>query len=130
MDTGDKDKEKDKPKPRVTADKEVASACADPDAPWVTRSGRLFQQTGKNTKSVHYTPDLSLNEALNKADRFLAGISLGDSGSKPSSSVSLIDDAMDENAIPLDNSTPNQSMEAEALAAGLIQELVSDVGNG
>ena len=65
MDNGDKDKEKDKPKPRVTADKEVASVCEDPEAPRVTRSGKCFQQTGKSTKSVHYTPDLSLIEALN-----------------------------------------------------------------
>ena len=79
-----------------------------------------MQQTGKSTKSVHYTPDLSLNEALNKADRFLAGISLRNSGSLPSSSVSLIDETMDDNAVPLDNSTQNQSMEAKALAARLI----------
>ena len=46
MDNRDKDKEKDKPKPWVTADKGVASACADPDAPQVTRSGRHLQQTG------------------------------------------------------------------------------------
>ena len=71
---GDKDKnkdsEKEKPKPRITADKEVALGWADFNAPRVTHTGRPLQQASKNTKSVHYTPDLNLDEALNKADRF------------------------------------------------------------
>ena len=46
-----KDSEKEKPKPRVTADKEVASGCADINAPRVTRAGRPLQQASKNTKS-------------------------------------------------------------------------------
>ena len=53
MDNGNKDKGKDKPRPRVTANKEVASGCTDPDALRVTRSGRPIQQASKNTKSVH-----------------------------------------------------------------------------
>ena len=125
----DKDSEKEKPKPWVTAAKDVASGCTDPNAPCVTQSWRSLQQASKNTKSVHYTPDLSLDEALNKADRFLADVSPG-SGSLPSSSMSLRDDTIDENSIPLESSTPNQSIDAEALATGLIRELVSDMGNG
>ena len=81
MDKEGKDNKGDKPKPHLTADKVVASECDDPEAPRVTRSGKNFQQTVKNTKSVHYTPDLSLNQALNRAERYLAGISPGDSGS-------------------------------------------------
>ena len=65
MDKEGKDKKGDKPKPRLTADKIVVSECKDPEAPRVTRSGKNFQQTGKSTKSVHYTPDLSLCEAIN-----------------------------------------------------------------
>ena len=63
-----KDSEKEKPKLRVTADKEVASRCADINAPWVTRAGRQLQQASKPSKSVHYTPELNLDEALSKAD--------------------------------------------------------------
>ena len=37
---------------------------------------------------------------------------------------------MDENSIPLGSSTPNKSIDVEALAAGLIRELMPDVGNG
>ena len=54
---GDKDKnndsEKEKPKPQVTADKEVASGCADINAPRVTHAGRPLQQASKISKSVH-----------------------------------------------------------------------------
>ena len=70
-----------------------------------------------------------MDEALNKADRFLADISSG-SGSLPSSSMSLRDDTMDENSLPLESSTPNQSIDSEALSAGFVRELVSDIGNG
>ena len=95
---GDKDKKKDsekeKPRPQVTVDKEVASGCADINAPRVTRAGRPLQQASKPSKSVHYTLDLNLDEALNRADRFLADVSSG-SGSLPSSSMSLRDNTMD-----------------------------------
>ena len=86
-----KDSEKEKPKLWVTADKEVASRCADINAPWVTRAGRQLQQASKPSKSVHYTPELNLDEALSKADLFLADVISG-SGSLPSSSMSLRDD--------------------------------------
>ena len=82
-----KDSEKEKPK-RVTADKEVASRFADINAPQVTCMGRQLQQASKPSKSVHYTPELNLDEALSKADWFLADVSSG-SGSLPSSSMSL-----------------------------------------
>ena len=81
MDREGKDEKGEKPKPRLMADKEIASECDDPEAPQVTRSGKNFQQTGKNTKSVPYTLDLSLNQTLNRAKRFLVGISPGVSGS-------------------------------------------------
>ena len=130
MDKKEKDEKGEKSRPRVTADKEIASECNDPEAPRVTRSGRNFQQAAKSTKSVHYTPDLPLNQALNKAEKYLAGISPGDSGSQLSSSISLVNDSMDESSVPLDYSTPNQSLEVEGLAAGLINDLVSDITSG
>ena len=68
----------------MTADKEVASRCADINAPWVTRAGRQLQQASKPSKSVHYTPELNLDEAPSKANRFFADVSSG-SGSLPSS---------------------------------------------
>ena len=37
---------------------------------------------------------------------------------------------MDEDPVPLDYSTPNQSVDAEELAAGLINDLVSDIESG
>ena len=37
---------------------------------------------------------------------------------------------MDESTLPLESSTLNRSIDTEALAAGLVQELVSDIGNG
>ena len=131
MDKEGKDKKGDKPKPHLTADKIVVSECKDPKAPRVTRSGKNFQQTGKNTKSVHYTPDLSLCEAINRAERSLSGISLEDySGSELSSSISLVNDTLDEDPVPPDYSTPNQSADAEELATGLINDLVSDIESG
>ena len=54
---------KKKPK-RVTADKEVASRCADINAPRGTHAGRQLQEASKPSKSVHYTPELNLDEAL------------------------------------------------------------------
>ena len=78
---------------------------------------------------MHYTPELHLDEALSKADQFLADVSSG-SGSLPSSSMSLRDDTLDESTLPLEISTPNRSINMEALATGLVQELVSDIGNG
>ena len=107
------------------------SECEDPEAPRVTWSGKNFQQTGRSTKSVHYTPDLSLCEAINRAERSLSGISLEDySGSELSSSISLVNDTLDEDPVPLDYSTPNQSVDAEELATGLINDLVSDIESG
>ena len=44
--------------------------------------------------------------------------------------MSLRDDTMDGSSLPLESSTPNQSIDSEALAAGFVQELVSDIGNG
>ena len=44
--------------------------------------------------------------------------------------MSQRDDTMDENPLLLESSTPNQSIDSEALAAGFVRELVSDIGNG
>ena len=123
MDKKGKDEKGDKPKPRLMADKKVMSECEDPEAPRVTRSGKNFQQTSKRTKSVHYTPDLSLCEAINRAERSLSGISLEDySGSQLSSSISLVNDTMEKDPVPLDYSTPNQLVDSEELAVGLIND--------
>ena len=74
---------------------------------------------------------MSLYEAINQAERSLSGISLEDySGSELSSSISLVNDTLDENPIPLDSSTPDQSADAEQLATGLINDLVSDIESG
>ena len=79
----------------------MASGCADINAPWVTHAGRPLQQASKPSKSVHYTPELNLDEALSKADRFLADVSSG-SGSLPSSSMSLRDNTIDKSTLPLE----------------------------
>ena len=44
--------------------------------------------------------------------------------------MSLRDDTLDESTLPLESSTPNRSIDTEALATGPVQELVSDIGNG
>ena len=85
----------------MTADKEVASRCADINTPWVTRAGRQLKQASKPSKSVHYTPELNLDEALSKADQFLDDISSGP-GSLPSSSMSLRDNTIDKSTLPLE----------------------------
>ena len=42
----------------------------------------------------------------------------------------MVNDTLDENPIPLDSSTPDQSADAEQLATGLINDLVSDIESG